>query len=168
MKGIALVYMVAGMSSRFEGKIKQFAEVGPKGEKLLEYSIKQAIPAKFSKIILIVGEKTEAPMREFFGNKYIGAPVLYAKQKFNPEERDKPWGTADALCSAKKIIDCPFIVCNGDDLYGRSSFKILADHLRSSNEAATLGYSIMEVIPEQGSTNRGIFKIEKGYVKDIK
>ena len=49
MKGIALVYMVAGMSSRFEGKIKQFAEVGPKGEKLLEYSIKQAIPAKFSK-----------------------------------------------------------------------------------------------------------------------
>ena len=28
-KEIALVYMVAGMSSRFGGKIKQFAKVGP-------------------------------------------------------------------------------------------------------------------------------------------
>jgi len=36
---IAIVYMVAGISSRFGGEIKQFAEVGPNGESLIEYSL---------------------------------------------------------------------------------------------------------------------------------
>ena len=42
-KDIALVYMVAGMSSRFGGKIKQFAKVGANGETLIEVSLKQAL-----------------------------------------------------------------------------------------------------------------------------
>ncbi|MDO8509219.1 MAG: sugar phosphate nucleotidyltransferase [Nanoarchaeota archaeon] len=167
MKDLALVYMVAGISSRFGGKIKQFAEVGPDGEKLLEYSIKQAIPAGFSKIVLIVGEKTEKPMKEIFGNSYMGLPILYAKQEYNQSERDKPWGTADALCSAKNVIDCPFVVCNGDDLYGQTGFEALANHLRKNNDEATLGYRILEVLPEKGSINRGIFRTENNYVKEI-
>ena len=43
-KDIALVYMVAGMSSRFGGKIKQFAKVGPNDSTLIEYSLYQALP----------------------------------------------------------------------------------------------------------------------------
>jgi len=36
---LAVVYMVAGLTSRFEGKIKQFAKVGPDDETLIEYSL---------------------------------------------------------------------------------------------------------------------------------
>jgi len=31
----------------------------------------------------------------------------------------------------------------------------------------TVGYTLSKVIPEEGSINRGIYKIEKGYVKEI-
>ena len=51
---IALVYMVAGLSSRFGGEIKQFAKVGPNNETLIEYSLNQALPAGFTKIVFIV------------------------------------------------------------------------------------------------------------------
>ncbi len=168
-KEIALVYMVAGISSRFLGKIKQFAFVGPQGETLIEYSLKQALPAGFSKIIFIVGNKTEIPFREKFGNSYNGIPVYYARQFYDEKLRDKPWGTTDALCSAKPLLNCPFVVCNGDDLYGEHSFRILADHLREYDDCASIGFRLMNVLPEQGKTNRGIFQSdENDFITEIK
>ena len=170
MKKIALVYMVAGLSSRFGGKIKQFAKVGPNNETLIKYSIKQALVAGFSKIIFIVGNKTEKPFKEMFGEKYKNIPILYAKQNFDQETREKPWGTADALCSAKELLNCPFVVCNGDDIYGRNSFRTLFEHLQKKETCATLGYKLGEVLPEQGNVNRGIFEInsENNQVKSIR
>lgn len=163
----SLVYMVAGISSRFQGKIKQFAKVGPQGETLIEYSLKQALPAGFARIIFIIGSKTEKPFKEFFRNNYKGIPVQYAFQGYNPKLRDKPWGTADALCTIMDIIDNPFIVCNGDDLYGEESFKILTNHLRDSDENSTIGYKLIEVLPEHGEVHRGIFKVHKDYVTGL-
>ncbi len=164
----AIVYMVAGLSSRFGGKIKQFAQIGPNNETLIEYSVNQAISAGFTKIIFIVGEKTEEGFKGLFKDSYHNLPVYYAYQGFNPELRDKPWGTTDALCCAKEIINCPFVVCNGDDIYGKNTFKVLADHLdKNDKEAATIGYKLVEVLPENGKVNRGIFQIENGYVKKI-
>ncbi|MFH1592584.1 MAG: sugar phosphate nucleotidyltransferase [Candidatus Woesearchaeota archaeon] len=157
---IALIYMVAGISSRFHGKIKQFAKVGPNEENMIEYSLKQALPARFTKIIFIVGTKTEEPFRKLFGDSYMEIPVFYAQQHFDPNTRDRPWGTVDALCSAKDIIDCPFVVCNGDDLYGKNAFRTLVNHLRVHKEAATIGYQLINVLPETGKTNRGIFQID--------
>ncbi len=160
---IALVYMVAGLSSRFGGKIKQFAQVGPNNETLIECSMNQALLAGFSKIIFIVGNKTEQPFKKKFGNEYKRIPIQYALQNFNEQERDKPWGTTDAICTAKKLLDCPFVVCNGDDLYGETSFKTLVEHIKNSKESnptnATLGYKLKNVLPKQGKTNRGIFEL---------
>lgn len=167
-KDIAIVYMAAGISSRFGGKIKQFAQVGPHGESLIEYSIKQAIKAGFNQIVFIVGSKTEKPFREMFGDSYNGIKVQYALQKYNPEERDKPWGTVDALCSSIGLVDCAFVVCNGDDIYGENTFKILAKHLRESKECATIGYFLGDVLAEKGTVNRGIFQLKENYVMNVK
>jgi len=167
MKELEIVYMVAGMSSRFNGKVKQLAKIGPQGETLIEYSLKQALSAGFDKIIFIVGEKTEKPFKELFGNQYQGIPVEYVFQKFNPEKRDKPWGTLDALCQIKDIIKSPFIVCNGDDIYGKESFKLLYQHLQQHQTSATLGYKLQNVLPDKGFVNRGIFKIQNNKVISI-
>ena len=51
-----------------------------------------------------------------FGTNYKGVPIFYVKQDFDSKVRDKPWRTVDALCYAKKVIDCPFVVCNGDEV----------------------------------------------------
>jgi len=164
---IAVCFLCAGVSSRFNGKIKQFTVVGQKGETLMEVSLNQALKAGFSKIVFIVGNKTEIPFREKFGNSYLGIPVLYAVQKFDEKERDKPWGTAEATASMFGIVDCPFVLMNGDDIYGEKTFKILAEHLKTSNDEAIPGYHLLNVLPETGTGNRGLIEVENGYLKNI-
>ena len=164
---ISIVYMVAGISSRFGGKIKQFAQV-TENETLIEYSMNQAIKAGFSKIIFIVGNKTEKPFKEKFGNSYKNIPIYYALQQYDETNRDRPWGTADALCSAKEIIKEPFVICNGDDIYGEKAFQLMFDHLKNNKEEATLGYKLTEALPEVGKTHRAIFQVDnKEYVQSL-
>lgn len=170
-KDIAIVYMAAGISSRFGGKIKQFAQVGPNSETLIEISMTQALRAGFTKIIFIVGNLTSAPFREKFNSSFQNIPIFYALQSYDEKERDKPWGTAEALCSAIPFINHPFVVCNSDDLYGENSFKVLCNHLKNSNngEEASLAYSLSNVLPKEGKTNRAIFQLnEKSQVREIK
>lgn len=166
-KDIAIVYMVAGISKRFNGNIKQFAQVGPNGESLIEYSLNQALPAGFSKIYFIVGNTTVYPFRKKFGNNYRGIPINYAMQIYYPDKRDRPWGTADAVASLRGKIDCPFVICNGDNIYGESTFRILFEHLRRSEEEATLGYKLGDVLGERAG-NRAIFTTQNGYVQSLR
>lgn len=84
------------------------------------------------------------------------------------QKRIKPWGTTDALCSAEKYLDCPFVICNGDDIYGKEAFKELTKHLKTKTTNVTLGYKLGKVIPEQGEVNRGIFQIENNQIIDLK
>ena len=158
---VSIVYMVAGMSSRFGGKIKQFAKVGKNNETLIEVSINQAIDAGFDKIIFIVGEKTSAPFKEKFQNEYKGIKIDYALQTFDKETRDKPWGTCDALVCAKSVINDDFVVCNGDDLYGANTMKSLITFSKENNvDHATIGYTLGNVLPDNGEVNRGIFSTD--------
>jgi len=166
MKEIALVFMVAGISSRF-GNIKPLVEVS-KNETLIERSLKQAIPYGFSKIIFIVGNKTEKPFLDKFDGLYHNIPVYYAHQLYNPLERNRPYGTADALCSLKGLVDCPFVLCNGDVIYGGSNFKVMAEHLKRSKEMATLGYVLGDCLSDNGLVNKGVFSVKGGYVTGIK
>ena len=161
MNEIALVYMVAGLSKRFGGKPKWIAKVGPKGESFIEHSLNQAIPAGFTKMILIVSDKTKLLFKDIFGDNYKSIPIHYAMQTFDIKKRDKPWGTLDALVSAKRFLDCPYVICSGDDLYGKEAYKILADHLMSYKTNATVGYKLKYVLSKKGSVNRGTFKIDK-------
>jgi len=156
--------MVAGLSSRFGGKIKQFAEVGPNKETFIEYSINQALKNPFSKIIFIVGNMTEQPFKEKFGDNYKGIPVEYALQTFDPKTRDKPWGTGDALVSATALIESPCVVCNGDDIYGEAAYEKIFDHLRQTTEDAVMTLKLSNMLPEKGEVTRGIFTVENDYL----
>jgi dTDP-glucose pyrophosphorylase len=163
MQNISVVYMVAGLSSRFGGKVKQFAQVGANGETLIEISVQQAVKAGFNKIVFIVGEKTEKLFKEKFGSSYKGTPIFYATQSFDPSVRDKPWGTADAVVCAKEIIKEPFVVCNGDDIYGENTFKLLFDWMSKNSSPATIGYDLLKVLSDNGTVNRGIFSVSKDW-----
>ena len=160
MKDIALVYMVAGISSRFGGKIKAFAEIGPNNESLIEYSLSQALPAGFNKIVLIVGENTKEPFKQKFGQNYHGIPIEYALQTFDTQKRERPWGTTDAVCSAKEFLNGPFVVCNGDDIYGKNALKTAHDFLINNKSGVTIGYKLKNVVPEEGTVNRGIYETD--------
>ncbi|MBD3252563.1 hypothetical protein GF386_02435 [Candidatus Pacearchaeota archaeon] len=166
MKSTAVVYMVAGVSSRFQGKIKQLTKI-TENKTLIEYSLDRALKAEFDKIIFIVGNKTEKAFKEKFKESYKGIPIEYVYQYFDSEKRDKPWGTADAV-SLIRNKDFNLVICNGDDLYGENAFKILANHLKNKENNATLGYKIKNALPENSPGNRAVFEIdENNYVKNI-
>jgi len=164
----SIVFLVAGLSSRFNGKIKQFAEVGLEGETLIEVSMKQAKNAGFEKFVFVVGEKTEAPFKEKFGNEFQGVPIEYAKQDFDKEKRDKPWGTTDAVVSAKEFVGNKFVLCNGDDIYGKKALENARTYLEEKGNVI-VGFNLIDTLPEKGKNNRGIIETnEEGFVKDIK
>ena len=77
----------------------------------------------------------------------------------NPE-RQKPWGTAHAVLMAKDVIHEPFAVINGDDFYGKESFKIIGEWLRahegSEGVCAIVGFELDNTLSEFGKVSRGI------------
>ena len=115
---MTLAIMAAGMGSRFGG-LKQIEPVGPNGEFIIDYSIYDAIKAGFTKVVFIIKEENYNDFVETIGRRIAGkVEVEYVFQKMEdipdgveiPKDRVKPWGTAQALYAAKKVIDGPFAV----------------------------------------------------------
>ncbi len=170
-----LLVLAAGMGSRYGG-LKQMDGLGPNGETIIDYSIYDAVEAGFGKVVYIVREyfreQMEQAVKEKYGNvKCIdGEPLQFqfvtqeldkipTQFTLNPE-REKPWGTAHAVLMGKDVIKEPFAVINGDDYYGKESFKILGDWLRAhegkTGEYALVGFELDNTLSESGSVSRGI------------
>jgi bifunctional N-acetylglucosamine-1-phosphate-uridyltransferase/glucosamine-1-phosphate-acetyltransferase GlmU-like protein len=89
----------------------------------------------------------------------------------NPD-REKPWGTAHALLMAKDVINEPFGVINGDDFYGKESFRILGDwcraHADTRGQYCIVGFELDNTLSENGTVSRGICSYDKaGNLTDI-
>ena len=170
-----LLVLAAGMGSRYGG-LKQMDGLGPAGETIIDYSIYDAVQAGFGKVVYIVREYFLEQFRQTVKEKYSkvkcidGSPLefVFVTQELNkiPEgfelnpERQKPWGTAHAVLMAKDVINEPFVVINGDDFYGRDSFRIAADwcraHESSKGEYAIIGFELDNTLSESGGVSRGI------------
>ena len=113
--------MAAGMGSRYGG-LKQLDKVGPSGETIIDYSIHDAVKAGFTKVIFIIRRDFEDQFKLQITNKYLGKfAVEFAFQDIDdlpngfscPSGREKPWGTGQAILSARNLINEPFVVING-------------------------------------------------------
>ena len=182
-----LLVLAAGMGSRYGG-LKQMDGLGPNGETIIDYSIYDAVEAGFGKVVYIVRESFKEQMEEKVKEKYgnvkcvDGEPLefrfvtqeLYkipSQFTLNPE-RVKPWGTAHAVLMGKDVINEPFAVINGDDYYGKESFKILGDWLRAhegkTGEYALVGFELDNTLSESGGVSRGIGTADgTGYLTDV-
>ena len=170
-----LLVLAAGMGSRYGG-LKQMDGLGPSGETIIDYSIFDAVEAGFGKVVYIVREYFLEQFKETVKSKYSGVlcpdgtPLEFdfvvqeldkipAGFTLNPE-REKPWGTAHAVLMAKDVIREPFAVINGDDFYGKESFKIIADwlmaHEGSKGVCAIVGFELDNTLSEFGKVSRGI------------
>ena len=166
---VAIVFMVAGMSSRFKNGPKQFAKVGPNNKSLIEYSVNQALKnGKFNKIYFITNFKTEYLFRNIFGDSYDGHNVIYIEQKYDKVKRIRPWGTTDALCSLIGKIDESFILLNGDQIYGEGTFKIGFNMMKENKTNLIGGVRFLKSVPLHGKVNRGIIEVENNKIQSIK
>jgi len=170
MTDISLLVMAAGMGSRYGG-LKQLDAVGPCGETIIDYSVYDAIQAGFNKVVFIIRKDFEDEFRSQITKKYSGKiRVEFAFQDlhdlpdgFNcPEGRNKPWGTGHAILTAADLIHEPFVAINGDDFYGRESFKVVADYyLSGADDFSMVAFQLDKTLSTFGGVTRGLCTVKK-------
>ena len=178
MKKTTLVVMAAGIGSRFGKGNKQLAPVGPHGEVIMDYSIRDAAEAGFQKVVFIIRRDFEEEFRATVG-KRIGTilETEYAFQGLDdlpqgfvkPEGRSKPWGTGHAILCAKQLLTEPFAVINADDYYGKEAYRKVHDYLAASGEddgrplkLCMAGFRLGNTLSENGGVTRGICHVSGG------
>ncbi|WP_411029889.1 NDP-sugar synthase [Spongiimicrobium sp. 3-5] len=176
---MVLLLMAAGSGSRY-GKLKQFDDLGPKGEFLMEFSIYDALENGFDHIVVVTKQENVEFLHDHLSTrlpKGIGLDVIAQEITDLPEgskftgERIKPWGTAHAVWSARNLISTPFVVINADDYYGKLAFKKTADFLNNNMEGnayALVGYTLKDTLSAHGSVSRGVCKMEGNILLSVK
>tara|TARA_Y100000588_G_scaffold390903_1_gene497813 strand:- start:99258 stop:100139 length:882 start_codon:yes stop_codon:yes gene_type:complete len=166
---LTLLIMAAGMGSRYGG-LKQLDTVGPNGETIIDYSVSDAIKAGFTKAVFIIRKEFEIDFKASITEKYEGKiQIEFAFQNLNdlpigyknPKGREKPWGTGHAILSASKLINEPFVVINGDDFYGRESFKVIGQYFQSGNKSFSMvAFRLDKTLSEFGGVTRGLCTVK--------
>ena len=167
-----LLIMAAGIGSRFGGGIKQLEPVDEQGHIIMDYSIHDAIEAGFNKVIFIIRKDIEEEFREVIGSRISAicaehnVTVDYAFQDIHdipgelPAGRTKPWGTGQAVLSAKDLLTTPFIVINADDYYGKEGFKAVHTYLVEGGKSCMAGFVLKNTLSDNGGVTRGICKMD--------
>lgn len=174
-----LLILAAGMASRY-GSMKQIDGFGPNNETIIDYSIYDAIKAGFGKVVFIIKEEYLEDFKAIFEPKLNGKiETAYVFQNFDIKqfgvdieiERAKPWGTAHAILSGRKVINQPFCVINADDFYGLDAYQKMVKFLTtevSDSNYSMIGYEIGKTLSDYGSVSRGVCQVnENGVLEDI-
>lgn len=175
---MTLLLMAAGSGSRY-GKLKQFDELGPKSEFLLEFSIYDAIKNGFDHIVLVTKKENQSFLSNYLTQRIpsdIKIDVVVQDINDLPKntaintERIKPWGTAHAVWSARKVVKSSFVIINADDYYGNEAFTQAANYLKikkSENAYGLVTYKLGKTLSKFGAVSRGICKVESGKLTSV-
>jgi len=168
-----LLVLAAGMGSRYGG-LKQLDPMGPHGETVLDYSVRDALRAGFGRVVFVIREEFAEAFERGVVDRFRGrvaVDCVFQRLDDLPggmvpaEGRTKPWGTAHAVLAARAAIDTSFAVINADDFYGRDAYAVAARQLASfADEAhdgmAMIGYPLVNTLSEHGRVNRGVCRVD--------
>ncbi len=169
-----LIVMAAGIGQRYGG-IKQIEPVGPYNATLLNYAVYDALRAGFGKVVFVINQAIEEAFRERFGTTIEQhCDVAYVLQRLTdlppgfalPPERQKPWGTGQAVLACRAVVDGPFAAVNADDFYGRAAFFALSEYLHRAEDHGgahnycMVGYVLENTITEHGHVTRGVCTVD--------
>ena len=162
---LGLVVLAAGLGSRYGGN-KQLDPVGPGGVTLMDYAVFDAVRAGVSRVVFIIREELDAMMEPLLARWQPHIEVRAAYQRA-PATRTKPWGTAHAVMAAEPALDRPFLVVNADDFYGAAAYQAAAEHLRTRDEWAVVGYPIEQTLSGHGGVNRAVLRRDGEYLREV-
>jgi len=179
-----LIIMAAGLGSRYGG-LKQIDPIGSGGELIFDFSLYDAFMAGFKKAIFIIKKEMEADFRELVdGRSGKFMEIEYAFQELSdlpkgyniPDGREKPWGTCQAVLSARHLVDGPFVAINADDFYGAGAFQAIYDFLTNAEtseedntyKCCMVGYLLKNTLTENGHVARGVCTVsEDGFLTNV-
>lgn len=124
-----------------------------KEKTLLEHKF-EALPDSITDIVLVIGYLGDK-IKEYFGDSWNGKKIHYVTQ-------EEMLGTGHAIWTAKEVLDSPFMVLMGDDLYAKEDMEKMIQHFKQNNE-----WSVLVEKPEGMLTAGKIVQDENGNLKDI-
>ena len=166
---MTLLLMAAGKGSRY-GKLKQFDGFGPNEEFLMEFSIYDALQEGFDHIVVITQKSNVEFLKDHLAARLPGEikiDVLAQELTDLPEgmkvgaERQKPWGTAHAVWTARNVISNSFVVINADDYYGKMAYSRASSFIseaENKNKFGLVAYTLKDTLSDFGSVSRGVCK----------
>ena len=175
---MTLLLMAAGSGSRY-GKLKQFDDLGPADEFLMEFSIFDALKNNFNHIVVITKAANQSFLESHLSKflpEDVKLDVLIQDINDIPEgvqletKREKPWGTAHAVWTARNVIKGSFVIINADDYYGQNAFEVAANFIKnntSDNSFALVAYNLKNTLSKFGSVSRGVCEVENNHLKSI-
>lgn len=174
MEKPVLVIMAAGMGSRYGG-LKQMDSMDEYGNKIIDFSIYDAMQAGFEKVVFIIKKSIMEEFKEKIGDrisKHI--KVEYVYQELDklpdgypiPDGREKPWGTGHAILCCQDVIKGAFAVINADDYYGKSAFESIYKQLctvqdNEKYQYTMVGYNLYNTLTENGHVARGVCSLDE-------
>ena len=163
-----LLIIAAGLGSRY-GSLKQIDQVGPSGERIIDYSLFDSVRAGFKNVVYVIRESFKDEFEEVILDKiptFINATYVFQEvdSLLSPDEinplRIKPWGTGHALLTASTVIKSPFVVINADDFYGQKSYEIAYKFLKNNSNKkssyALIGFELVNTMSKYGTVSRAI------------
>ena len=170
--------MAAGSGSRY-GKLKQFDDLGPAEEFLMEFSIFDALKNNFNHIVVITKAANKSFLESHLSERLpseVKLDVLVQEIKDIPEtvsidtNREKPWGTAHAVWTARNVIKGSFVIINADDYYGQNAFDGAAKFIKNNDTPETfalVAYNLKNTLSKFGSVSRGVCEVNNHQLTSI-
>ena len=175
---MTLLLMAAGSGSRY-GKLKQFDDLGPAQEFLMEFSIFDALKNNFNHIVVITKAANKSFLESHLSErlpKEVKLDVLVQNIEDIPEtisldtKREKPWGTAHAVWTARHVIKGSFVIINADDYYGQNAFTGAANFIKNNKNPdafALVAYNLKNTLSKFGSVSRGVCEVDNHKLTSI-
>ena len=164
-----LVILAAGVGSRYGGD-KQLDAIGPGGEILSDYSVRDAASTGVRRAVFVIREELEAAFRAHHARHRGQVAIDYAIQRRNdlpapfrvPGGRIRPWGTTHALLAARDAVTGPCLVLNADDYYGPESVGAGVRFLAQAGptDAANIAFMLMDTLSPHGPVSRAVLETD--------
>lgn len=174
---LTLIVMAGGMGSRFGG-LKQLEPFGPSGEKIIDFTVYDAVKAEFDRVVFVIKEENlelfKKTVSDSLSDRIKVDFVFQSTDKlpdgFEPiQGREKPLGTGHAVWCCRKVVNEPFCVVNADDYYGRQAFVSVAEFLKNQapcdapdvSHYCMAGFELGKTLTENGDVSRGVCVTDK-------
>ena len=147
--------------------------VGPNGRPLMDYLLYNAKKAGYKNVYIVISEEGSL-FREYYGNEiknnpFHGLNISFAIQ-YIPNDRIKPFGTADALYQTveqfPELKKQSYGVCNSDNLY---SSEALFELRKTESQNAFIAYDRDALeFPAERISGFALAKLDRqNYLEDI-
>lgn len=126
------------------------------GRPLLSYVLETLVDASVDELIVVVGYEGERIV-DHYGDSYGGVPITYVWQR-------EQLGLGHAVLQAAPHVDGPFVVLNGDNVFGGG----IEPAIRRATTTDVDAVLLVEDVSREEAAETGVVEVENGRITGLR